>query len=98
MRILYFTDTYLPQINGVKNTLEKLGRYLNNNGIKHMFFAPYYTDSSTVLKEKNVRRFRSVSLPSYPECRLSIPMYSNLCRRADKFRPDIVHLCGMKAG
>lgn len=43
MRILYFTDTYLPQINGVTNTFDKLGRYMDNNDIKHMFFAPYYS-------------------------------------------------------
>lgn len=92
MRILYFTDTYLPQINGVTNTLSKLERYMDNNDIKHMFFVPCYADDSTVLKEKNVRRFKSVRLPFYPECRFSIPAYSNLCRRADKFKPDIVHL------
>lgn len=92
MRILYFTDTYLPQINGVTNTLEKLGRYLDNNNMEYMFFAPYYTDNAKPLREKHVQRFTSISLSVYPECRLSLPLYSNLCSLADKFRPDIVHL------
>lgn len=92
MRILYFTDTYLPQINGVTNTLDKLGKYLDSRNIKHLFFAPHYTDNGVIAKEKHVRRFRSVSLPAYPECRISIPAYSKLCRMADKFRPDVIHL------
>ncbi|MFZ7120879.1 MAG: glycosyltransferase family 4 protein [Eubacteriaceae bacterium] len=92
MKILYFTDTYLPQINGVTNTLHKLGRYLDNNNIEYMVFAPSYTNNSINCKEKNVQRFKSVSLPAYPECRLSIPIYSNLLKLANKFKPDIIHL------
>jgi hypothetical protein len=34
MRIAYFTDTYLPQVNGVTNTLDKLGTYLTENDIE----------------------------------------------------------------
>jgi Glycosyltransferase len=92
MRILYFTDTYLPQINGVTNTLDKLGAYFENNKIEYLIFAPYYPDNSLQLREIHVKRFRSMSLPAYPECKLSIPLYSNLCHLADKFKPDVVHL------
>lgn len=92
MRILYFTDTYLPQINGVTNTLDKLGRYLDGNNIQYRFFAPYYAGGLRSLNEGRIQRFRSISLPAYPECRLSVPAYSNICRLADKFRPEVVHL------
>ncbi|OGO80582.1 MAG: glycosyl transferase family 1, partial [Clostridiales bacterium GWC2_40_7] len=43
-------------------------------------------------RERCVKRFKSVSFPLYPECRLSLPVYTGLCRYADCFRPDIVHL------
>lgn len=91
MRIAYFTDTYLPQINGVTNTLDKLKLYLAKKNISHMFFAPEYpgTENST---EPNTKRFKSISFPVYPECRLSIPLSSNLYRMADSFNPDLVHL------
>ncbi len=92
MRIAYFTDTYLPQINGVSNTLEKLGDYLTKQDIKHMFFAPQYQEELGFESNSPVVRFKSISLPFYPECRISIPIYANLCRLADKFKPDIVHL------
>ncbi len=92
MRIAYFTDTFYPQINGVTNTLDKLAGYLESKEIKHVFFAPDYPGSSLPMNARNVRRFKSVSFPLYPECRLSIPFYSNICSLADKFNPDVVHL------
>lgn len=92
MRIAYFTDTYLPQINGVSNTLKKLGDYLNDQDIKHMFFAPHFNEKLVSSENSPVARFNSISLPFYPECRLAIPSYANLCRVADKFKPDIIHL------
>jgi len=92
MRIAYFTDTYLPQVNGVSNTLKRLGDYLNDQNIKHMFFAPRYIDGLVNSENSPVARFNSISLPFYPECRLAIPLYANICRIADKFKPDIIHL------
>ncbi len=92
MRIAYFTDTYLPQINGVSNTLEKLGNYLSNKDINHMFFAPDYNEKVINPTKSPLARFKSISLPFYPECRLSLPLYAKLCRLADKFKPDIIHL------
>ena len=92
MRIAYFTDTYLPQINGVSNTLKKVGDYLNDRDIKHMFFAPHFNEKQINPDNSPVARFKSISLPFYPECRLAIPSYANLCRIADKFKPDIIHL------
>lgn len=92
MRIAYFTDTYLPQINGVTNTLGKLGGYLSSHNIKHKFFAPEYAQSQKVNNDSPVKRFRSISFPLYPECRLSIPLYHKMCAEVDKFNPDIIHL------
>jgi glycosyltransferase involved in cell wall biosynthesis len=92
MRIAYFTDTYLPQINGVSNTLEKLGDYLSGKDIDHMFFAPDYNEKILYPSNSSIARFKSISLPFYPECRLSLPLYANLCKIADKFKPTIIHL------
>lgn len=92
MRIAYFTDTFLPQINGVTNTLERLGEYLASKHIQHMFFAPEYYETIKKPVKSPVHRFNSVSLPLYPECRLSIPLYPNLCKTADRFKPDVVHI------
>lgn len=95
MRIAYFTDTYLPQINGVTNTLGRLGDYLKNRQIEHLIFAPQYErepSGLTCLCPSPVARFKSVTLPFYPECRLSLPNYTKLAGIADRFRPDLIHL------
>jgi len=95
LRIAYFTDTYLPQINGVTNTLRRLGDYLNDRQIEHMFFAPEYEKESSGLAHFNaspVTRFKSVTLPFYQECRLSVPNYAKLSQIADRFQPDLIHL------
>lgn len=92
MKIAYFTDTFYPQINGVTNTLGKLEEYLKNKDIQHMFFTPGYPKDINSRNKRNVRRFKSVSFPLYPECRLSIPLYANISRLADRFKPDVVHL------
>ena len=92
MRIAYFTDTYLPQVNGVTNTLDKLKNYLAKNGTEYMFFAPEYHEKTITIREGDVKRFKSIPFPPYPECRLSLPIYANLARLTDSFKPDLVHL------
>jgi len=92
MRIAYFTDTFFPQINGVSNTLDKLDKYLSKKGIGHLFLAPYYPGTERNSEYVNVKRFKSVSFPVYPECRLSIPSYPNLCKIIKGFNPDLIHL------
>ena len=91
MKIAYFTDTYLPQINGVTNTLKKLSDYLDDKSIDCMFFCPEYPEGITDGEDK-LKRFKSVKFPLYPECRLSIPFYTNVCKIANSFKPDIIHL------
>lgn len=92
MKIAYFTDTLLPQVNGVTNTLSRLDAYLDGKCVRHMFFAPGYPEKYRDDDPEKIKRFKSVSLPIYPECRLSIPSYGPLCKAADEFKPDLVHL------
>lgn len=40
MRIALFTDTYLPQTNGVARTLHRLAGHLHRRGIEHLLFTP----------------------------------------------------------
>ena len=92
MRIAYFTDTFLPQVNGVSNTLDKLDKYLSIKCVEHLFLAPCYSGTEINSKQSTIKRFKSVSLPIYPECRLSIPSYPNLCKLMKSFKPDLIHL------
>jgi glycosyltransferase involved in cell wall biosynthesis len=90
MKIAYFTDTYLPQINGVTNTLSKLTDYLDkNNDIEYKIFAPDFGKNFTY--DNRIESFFSMKFMLYPECRLSFPNFLRLNIALADFKPDIVH-------
>jgi glycosyltransferase involved in cell wall biosynthesis len=90
MRVALFTDTFLPQINGVTNTLTKLIEYYKANNIEYLVFAP---DSYSDLNQNfNVEKFISIKFLLYPECRLSFPNIFRLRNSLFQFNPDIIHI------
>ncbi|MCL1792129.1 MAG: glycosyltransferase family 1 protein [Peptococcaceae bacterium] len=101
MKIAYFTDTWAPEINGVTNTLGKLSGYLEEKGIRHIFFAPAYntsaagTDTLPETEEtslKKVHRFPGIKVRISPNSCLAFPgtkLVYNLC---DRFAPDLIHV------
>ena len=101
MRIAFFTDTFLPQINGVAKTLSKFVDYMEKHNIDYRIFAPSFHDQEL---HNNVLRSRSFKFVLYPQCRLSVPNYFSIARELDEFNPDIIHvvtefnmgLCGLR--
>ncbi len=101
MKIAIFTDTYLPQVNGVTKTLEKYVNYLEDNDIDYRLYAP--DDGSKEYNDKIIRFF-SFKFFLYPECRLSLPNYFAMSKQLNDFKPDLIHivtpfnigLCGLK--
>jgi glycosyltransferase involved in cell wall biosynthesis len=101
MRIAFFTDTFVPQINGVATTLSKLVDYMNDKHIEYKIFAPAFKENDFY---HNVIRSKSIKLILYPQCRFSFPNYLSIARELDEFNPDIVHavtefnmgLCGIR--
>lgn len=101
MRIAYFTDTYLPQVNGVTNTLSRLSSYLDKRSVENMVFAP--AEDGNLHYRDTVDRSFSLRFFLYPECRLTIPNIFRIHNVIDKFKPDLIHcvtpfnlgLCGL---
>lgn len=91
MRIVYFTDTYYPEVNGVANTLNRLHQYLNLNGIEHIFFAPEYADEAA---EKEIYRFKGFQIPFSPNSRLAImmPFHAVIKKKVLEYKPDLIHI------
>lgn len=90
MRIAIFTDTFLPQINGVTNTLSKLMEYYEANNIEYLIFAP---DNDIKKNENyNIQRFFSIKFFLYPECRIAFPNTFRLNAALSDFKPDIIQL------
>lgn len=89
MRVAFFSDTYLPQINGVSKTIARLRNYLRSNGIESIVLIP---ETGIRNNDKEVYCFRSYRLPFYPELKLAIPTEKEVNIILSKFQPDIVHL------
>lgn len=90
MRIVYFTDTYYPEINGVANTLSRLHQYLDQQGIDHLFFVPEYRPEDETTED--IRRFKGIQVPFSPNSRLAIPNYRQMKEEVEKFKPDLIHV------
>ncbi|UKS24831.1 glycosyltransferase family 1 protein [Paenibacillus sp. HWE-109] len=90
MRVALFTDTFLPDINGVAKTLGRWTRFLESKGIACQVFAPTSVteDDSDIFR---VERFYSIPFLLYPECRLAIPNPVQLRKSLHAFQPTLIH-------
>jgi hypothetical protein len=94
LRVLYCTDTYPPQVNGVSVVTALSVAGLHARGWETMVVAPRYPESASPIgdvAERDVVGIRSVAFPPYPDIRLAAPSYPRLAHVVDRFKPDIVH-------
>lgn len=89
MRVALFTDTYLPQINGVTNTLKHLIEYYEAVGIEYKIFAPRYEKDNT---SNHLECFNSIKFIMYPENRVALPNTLRVSSTLAKFKPDLIHI------
>ncbi|HEY8197337.1 MAG TPA: glycosyltransferase family 1 protein [Gemmatimonadales bacterium] len=105
MRVLYCTDTYPPQLNGVSVVTSLSVEGLTRRGWECAVVAPRYPDAEAVWGEqpgsgdRSVEVFSvpSVSLPRYREVRLSLPRPGSIHDLIKRFKPDLVH-CATEFG
>lgn len=93
MRIAIFTDTYIPDRNGVSFSIDRFTKMMADDGHQIMIFCPkvkMYIEP----RHKNiiVKRYRSITAPSYKEFKLALPFIWTTVRELKKFDPDIVHV------
>ena len=100
MRVLYCTDTYPPQINGVSVVTAVTVAGLSRAGWTCAVAAPRYPpelrmawspEGAVSEPQGEVHSFPSVAAPFYPEIRLARPPVADLGRLIARFRPDLVH-------
>ncbi|MDP3973993.1 MAG: glycosyltransferase [Candidatus Daviesbacteria bacterium] len=94
MRIVYFTDMFLPQANGVATSLGNFARELGERGHEVLIFTPKLDHIKR--KKFQAKNVRVVSLPSVPsfytELNLVIFGLPKALTYLRKFDPDIIHL------
>lgn len=97
MKIAYFTDTFAPELNGVTNTLTRLGNYLKQRGVRHAFFAPDYDNKAAGGQEaaqeiQQVHRFPGIRVAISPNGCFPLPRTREIFDLCDAFAPDLVHV------
>jgi hypothetical protein len=78
MRVLVATDTWLPDINGVVNTLGALARAAPSFGATIAFLAP--------------DGLRSLPMPTYPGLRFVVARPRTIARQIVDLRPSAIHI------
>ena len=95
MRILFCTDTYPPQVNGVSVVTALSVRGLLARGWQVEVIAPRYPEGTDgmVVDDGGAPRTEvpSVPAPIYKEIRLAAPAWRTVRAVAERFRPDVVH-------
>lgn len=94
MRIAYFTDTFLPQVNGIATSIANISASLGEKGHEIVIFAPktkgikrkfFYAKNVTVIY------LSSIPIYVYPEFRLGIFALPKILKVLATFTPDIIH-------
>jgi len=89
LNIAFFTDTYLPQINGVSVSVHTLSKELSKNGHNVYVFCPKIKDRDN--KDENIIEFISIPFIPYPEHKISMLEVWKAHKYVKKYNIDIIH-------
>jgi phosphatidylinositol alpha 1,6-mannosyltransferase len=95
-RILFCTDTYPPQVNGVSVVTALSVSGLRERGWECRVVAPTYPEILPQgplpwSKDAGLVEVPSVAFPPYPDIRLAAPALFRVSEAVERFEPDIVH-------
>lgn len=88
MRVVFFTDTYEPQINGVVTAIKLFEKELEKLGHEVYVVCPKTPGYNY---RKNIFTLRSFTFKPYPEYRGALPSLK-LLRWVKNINPDIIHV------
>jgi phosphatidylinositol alpha 1,6-mannosyltransferase len=89
LRILIVTESFLPQVNGVTNSVRRVLDHLAGTPHQALLVAPSGPDSYAGTP---VHRVTSVAMPSYRDFPIGLASQNTLRKIFEDFRPDVVHL------
>lgn len=88
LRVALFTDTHLPQLNGVTRTLDRLERAIAARGGSVRVWTP---EDPRAEQAPHVRGMRAVPFWAYPELRIALPDAARIVREVAAWGATIVH-------
>jgi glycosyltransferase involved in cell wall biosynthesis len=89
VRIAFFTETFLPKVDGIVTRLTKTLQHLVVAGDEVLIFCPEGAPSSYL--GAKVVGVPALPLPLYPELKLALPRPA-VSEALEQFRPDLVHV------
>ncbi len=89
MKIAFFTETFLPKVDGIVTRLTKTIEFLTKNGDEVIVFCPEGCPDS--YKGATIVGVAAMPLPLYPELKLGLPGPA-VSDKLEEFRPDLVHV------
>jgi len=94
LRVLYFSDTFLPKTDGVAVSIKNFSELLTLRGHEFTICAPRYGEDDFERMGDNIHvvRFRSGFLPSYPDIKVVLPSPGKIKKVIAEFNPDIIHI------
>ncbi len=89
MKIAFFTETFLPKVDGIVTRLTKTIQNLVQLGDEVLIFCPEGCPSSYM--GAKVVGVAAMPLPLYPELKLGLPGPA-VSEELEKFKPDLIHV------
>ena len=89
MRIAFFTETFLPKVDGIVTRLTKTLPHLVEAGDEVLIFCPEGAPDNHAGAQ--VVGVPAMPLPLYPELKLALPRPA-VSEALERFRPDLVHV------
>ncbi len=89
MRIAFFTETFLPKVDGIVTRLTRTLPHLVEAGDEVLIFCPEGAPADHA--GARVVGVPAMPLPLYPELKLALPRPA-VSEALDRFRPDLVHV------
>lgn len=89
LRVLVVTESFLPQVNGVTNSVRRVLDHLQGTSHQALLVAPSGPDEYAGTP---VRRVTSVAMPTYRDFPIGLASQYTLRRIFAEFEPDVVHL------
>ena len=91
MRVVYFTESLYPLVDGVSRTLARLFDTLLLDGVDFRVVSPFTPDAGVPWRDR-VIGVPYIRFPPYPDYRISRPGGRMLRERLREFDPSLVHV------
>ncbi len=93
VRVAVVSESFLPHVNGVTHSVQRVLEHLRRHGHEAMVMAPAYgRDDATECEGFEIVRLPSVAMPGYREVRLAPAGRFRVERLLSGFGPEVMHL------